>query len=173
MWSTLADLGKTCQTLAVDTVSLGDILLIAAEQEYNQLIKDILHIDPSLVGYVDHNGNSALAKAAWKNNWTSAHLLLIYGADPYQKNRFGYSPIMHARKAGHTNVLHMLQTKDDVYGDEVYTDEWDELVCSPLVQPSHGQFVYIRSFSRLNRDTLDRLHALDDAYLMESLKRLY
>ena len=50
---------------------MGPVLLIGAEKCDTLLVRDILRLDPSLVDAIDEDGNTALAKAAWKGDWVT------------------------------------------------------------------------------------------------------
>lgn len=159
------------RVLAIRPISMGPVLLIGAEKCDTLLVRDILRLYPSLVDAIDEDGNTALAKAAWKGDWECVHILLTYGSDPNRLNHFGYTPIMHARKARHEYVLDMLQTSESVYTKEEFDayEKEDWQTPRSIIQPANAGFLYIRTWGNFNTMEVDRLHALDDSHLTSSL----
>lgn len=160
------------RVLAIRSKSLGAVLLLAAEMRDDLLVRDILQLDPSLVDVMDKDGNTPLAKAAWKGDWECVHVLLVYGSDPERRNRFGYTPMMHARKAHHEYVLNILLTAESVYGQSgPKRDVFEEGEFTPraIIQPVDEGFLYVRTWGTFDSPAVDRLHALDDVYLTASL----
>jgi hypothetical protein len=160
------------RVLAILSTSLGAVLLLAAEMCDDLLVRDILQIDPSLVDIMDKDGNTPLAKAAWKGGWECVHVLLAYGSDPERQNHFGYTPMMHALKAHHEYVLNILLTSESVYGHpgpKRAVFEEGEFALRAIIQPVDEGFLYVRTWGTFDRPTVDRLHALEDICLTSSL----
>lgn len=91
------------------------MILWAAGEDKNEIVKEILEKDPSLVHVKDQDGYTPLHKACYNNNYELAQILLMYKADPNAVTEFGWTTLHSACKWNNSRMAAlMLQHGADI-----------------------------------------------------------
>jgi len=96
--------------IELETRACGTALECAAERGHLEVIKSLL-MEPQTRAKIDHEtleGNTALCKAARRNQVEAGKLLIDYGAEVNYITKFGNTALIVAVEAGHAEMCRML-----------------------------------------------------------------